>query len=257
MGLGAVIRQITSLRTIVAGLIALAVGVLLLYVAGRDDWMNGRGGLQSVLDDLGGLLVASVTLGAIWELAGKRAFAREVMGVAKASADLTTAGITGIGTRYLTDPDWSRMFANVQKLDIFFAYGRTWRNNNDAELRALSTRRGGRIRVFLPDVNDADTVRNLAQRFQMTEMRLRDAIEESRDYFIALKVGAVAEVSVFLRTGDSTFSCYRFDDVAVLTLYSHGRRRTQVPTVVCERGGTLYNFIREEFDSIEEQSVRL
>ena len=51
---------------------------------------------------------------------------------------------------------------------------------------------------------------------------------------------------VFYRKCESTFSCYRFDKVAILTLYTHSRKRTQVPTIVCEDGSSLYEFIRAE-----------
>ncbi len=250
-------RSLTTLRVLLAGAAIVAIGLLLLYVAGRDDWMAGRDGLQSVLDDLGGVLIASVALGLLWELVGKRSFAREVLGTARVSTDAVAAGLVSVGTNYLQDPDWAELFRDVSKLDIFLAYGRTWRNSNNAHLGSLASRRGARIRVYLPDPNDPDTINRLADRFQMGAAQLKDAIEESRQYFANLKSGAKATIQVFYRGGDSTFSCYRFDGTAIVTLYTHSKQRTQVPTIVCREGGSLYEFVRAEFRAIESQSQQV
>lgn len=255
MNNGGAFRRITTLGVAVTALVVLGLGLSLLYVAGRDDWMAGNAGLRAVLNDLGGVLIATVTLGAIWELVGKRSFAREVLASSRVTTDVTTAGLTAVGTNYLTDPDWERLFADVQKLDIFLAYGRTWRNSNDAKLKTLAARRGSRIRIFLPDSNDSETIKWLSTRFQMHPAALRQAIEESRDYFLELSRVGRGIVQIFYRSGDSTFSCYRFDRTAVLTLYSHSRERTQVPTIVCRDGGSLYEFVRSELRAIESQST--
>lgn len=249
-------RKLVTLETVLAAAVVLAAGFALLYVAGRDGWMTTRHGLQSVLNSLGGLLIVSVALGALWELYGKRAFAREILDTARTTTDVDAAGLIRVGTNYL-EIDWERLFADVVKLDIFFAYGRTWRNSNHTRLAELAGRRGARIRVYLPDPNHADTVRKLADRFSMTEQSLMEAIQESRDYFVSLGREAYASIEVYYRGGDSTFSCYRFDKTAVLTMYTHSRSRTPVPTIVCRESGSLYEFVRAEFRAIDEQSKRV
>jgi hypothetical protein len=248
-------RQLVTLETMLAAVVGLAVGFVLLYVGGRDDWMNTRHGLQSVLNNLGGLLIVSVALGALWELYGKRAFAREILDTARTTTDVDAAGLIRVGTNYL-EIDWERLFAGVVKLDIFFAYARTWRNSNHTRIVELAGRRDARIRVYLPDPDHADTVRRLAERFSMTEQSLKSAIQEARDYFVSLGREARASIEVYYRGGDSTFSCYRFDKTAVLTMYTHSQRRTPVPTIVCREGGSLYEFVRAEFRAIHEQSTR-
>lgn len=247
-------RKLVTLETVLIAAAGLGVGLLLLYVAGRDDWMATRHGLQSVLNNLGGLLIVSVAVSILWDLVGKRAFAREILDNARTTADVDAAGLMRIGTNYLEDPDWERLFLEVVKLDIFFAYGRTWRNSNHSRLADLAARRAARIRVYLPDPNHTDTMRRLADRFSISEQSLMDAIHESRDYFFGLAKGARATIEVYYRGGDSTFSCYRFDRTAVLTLYTHSRCRTQVPTIVCREGGSLYEFVRAELRAIHEQS---
>jgi hypothetical protein len=249
------LHRLSNVRLLVGALIALLVGLFLLYIAGRNDWMLGRGGLKSVLDDVGGALIASVALAALWELAGKRAFTKEILDEVRTTMDVTTAGLDSIGTNYLTDPDWARLFAGVEKLDIFLAYGRTWRNTNDPHLKAMAERRGTRIRLFIPDPADVESIGRLAQRFSMDPTRVKDAVSETEEYFRRLEQHGVGDVEVYYWRGDHTFSCYRLDRTAVLTLYTHSRQRTQVPTLICHEGGTLYEFIRQEFSAIERQST--
>ncbi len=230
------------------------VGILLLYLAGRTDhWWRNHLGAQAVVRDLGALLIVSTTLGVLWELIGKRAFAREVLETARTSTDVEAAGLTRVGTNYVKEPDWESLFATVRKLDIFLAYGSTWRNTYIRELEQLA-RAGGRIRVYLPDPSDTVAIQRLADRFAKTPAELSGLIDEARRAYQSLPVAHGGSTEVFFRQGDPVFSCYRFDGTAVLTLYTHQRRRTGVPTIVCRDGGSLYQFVRDEFDALKQQS---
>jgi hypothetical protein len=223
-------------------------------LASRNDLWKGKAAAQVFVSQLGSALIVAVGLAFLWELLGKRAFAREVLETARTSTDVHAAGLTRVGTRYLDDPDWDHYFQAVQKLDIFFAYGRTWRRVNWERLRRVASNSDCRIRVYLPDPSDHASVTLLAERFQQTPEQLREAIQEARHEFSELAKQGSAEVAVYYRPGDSAFSCYRFDGTAILTLYTHSRRRTDVPTLVCAAGGSLYDFIREELKSIHAQS---
>lgn len=235
--------------------IATVIAITLMYIGGRDDFWKNRDGLQALINALGSTILVSVALGILWELVGRRSFSREILESARTVADLDQVGLVRIGTSYLQDPDWDQYFSSVRKLDIFMAYGRTWRNNNLDNLRKVARRSGARMRVYLPDPNDQRSIEGLAYRFNMTDQNLREAIIESRDTFISLRVAGGADIKVFYRPGEAVFSCYRFDDKAILTLYSHARERCPVPTFVCKSGGTLYNFVRSEFDAFHSQSA--
>ncbi len=248
-------RRITTLQTMLAAAGVAAVGVVLLYVGGREDlWPHGTG-LRALTNALGGALIVSVALGAFWELVGKRAFAREILETARTSTDVEAAGLTRIGSRYLDDPDWEQLFRSVRKLDVFVAYARTWRHSNLSRLQAVAAHPDARIRLYLPDPDDAATVRILADRFNQTTEELAAAITEARREFESLRKPDGADISVHDRRGDVLFSCYRFDGTAVLTLYSHSRERiSSVPTLVVRDGGSLYEYVRDELRAIGRQS---
>lgn len=247
-------RELTTSQTLLIAVGVAAVGILLLYLGGRDDLWKHHQGFQALSNNLGGAFVVSVALALLWELRGKRNFAREVLETAQTSSDVHTAGLTRIGINYNADPDWEELFHNVQKLDIFVAYARTWRNTHLAKLRSVARTPGTRIHAFLPDPEDSATVRVLAERFSTDPDTLRNSILEAKRDFLGLREPGGGEVKVFLRKGDSVFSCYRFDNYAVVTLYTHSKVRGQVPTLVCKDGGTLYEFVRDELRAIQDQS---
>jgi hypothetical protein len=249
-------RALATLKIALAGLVVLAAGVLCLYIGGLDDhfWSTHQS-MQALLDHLGSALVISVGLGAVWEFVGKRAFALEVLERAKTSTDVVEVGLKRIGTDYRTVPDWPEMFRTVRHLDVFAAYASTWRNNYLAELRRVAERSGGRIRVFLPDPKDDQTVAMLAARFSISEEELRRRINETADGFLSMRQPHGAQIDVYYASGDRMFTFYVFDDTAVMTLYRHKPDRSAViPTLVLETGGTWYDFLQEEIASLLDRS---
>ncbi|WP_150241402.1 hypothetical protein [Nocardiopsis quinghaiensis] len=247
-------RELLTAKFILVAVAVSFIGILLLYLGSIERFWIGRDGVQALVNQLGSILVVSVSLALIWELLGKRAFAREIFENSRAMGDIEASGIQSIGTDYVSDPDWGELFRGVRELDIFVAYARTWRNSHLERLRDLAQVKGARIRVILPDPECSETVSTLARRFDMTEGDLRSAIEEARRDFIGLRNPEGAEVQVYYRKGDLVFSLYRFDARAVVTLYSHSQRRGQVPNVVCKSSGTIYSFVVDEFNGVLEQS---
>jgi hypothetical protein len=174
---------------------------------------------------------------------------------AQLARDVKTAGLRRIGARYLSELEWSELFAGVRELDIFVAYGQTWRNLHVRELAWVAQRRSSRIRVFLADPDDDGILAVLADRFGITSAELRSRIEAtSRDY-AALRRPDGAPIEIYYRQRDRVFSFYRFDDVAVVGLYSHARTRTtSVPVFVCAAPGELFQFISDELRAIQAES---
>jgi hypothetical protein len=88
----------------------------------------------TVVRELGAALFISVALTLLWDLAGKRAFSDEILAKANMSRDLADAGVELISDTFQTDRvNWSDLFKNACKLDIFVAYAHTYpRGDSDA-----------------------------------------------------------------------------------------------------------------------------
>lgn len=122
---------------------------------------------------------------------------------------------------------------------------------NSRDLASLAAQPSARIRVVLADPDDTFTMELLAGRFNTTTGELRRRIHATRADYTGLRLDAGADIDVRYRPGDRTFSFYRFDDTAILGLYSHTRSRAaSIPVLVCRRPGALYDFVTAEWDSV-------
>ena len=247
------LRERVTLRTLLIALVVAALGVGLLFVAGHRDWWKNNEVWQTVIQNVGALLLVTVAISLLWELRGKRAFVDEVLAKAQISKEITFAGIVKITDSFHHDIDWKSYFQTVNKLDIFFAYGRTWRNTHIEELREAASRQGARIRVVLPDPEDQQTILELARRFYYQPEELKTLIQDAENQFRSLQSTAGAkgaQIDIWFLPATPQFTFYRFDRTAILALYSHRKERAPIPTFVCEMGGTLYDYVRKEFEAM-------
>lgn len=227
-------------------------GALLAYSSSLDaialPWWAGLTG------QVGGLFFGTGLLAVVWELVAKRAFAEEILSKTQLRTDLVTSGITRVTDQYLDEVEWAELFDGARNVDIVVAYASTWRNTHHGRLATVAQKSGNKIRVFLPDPDDATTVKILSDRFKMTPADVQNRIRAAITDFKSLDVGK-AKVEIFTRAGDCLFSCYRFDGKSVLTLYSHSQeRRASVPTFVMA-GGALSEFVAKDIDAIRKQST--
>ncbi|HDD44962.1 MAG TPA: hypothetical protein ENG63_08925 [Candidatus Desulfofervidus auxilii] len=241
------------LRALVISLTLVFAAFALLYVSARKDWLEGYEVWRIVMQQLGGSLFIIGTVALLWEIFGRRAFLDEILAKAQISKEIAFSGIIKITNSFHHGIDWKSYFRTVKELDIFFAYGRTWRSTYAQELREVASREHTQIRVVLPDPEDKHTVFELAKRFNCAPEKLKDLIKEAETQFKSLcssKDSKGGQVKIWFLPMAPSFTFYRFDHVGILALYSHRQERVRIPTFVCESGGTLYDYICEELDAM-------
>lgn len=243
-----------TLRVIIAALIFIIIGVLLIWGMSGKPWTGKWRTLQVLLEQLGALIFVTATITLFWELMAKRSFLGEILVKTQVSRDVALAGLLKITQRFLDDIDLRRYIEKSSKIDIFFAYGRTWCGAHEEHLKTAIKNNNARVRVVLPDPNNKDTVSELTRRFNIEEEKdLKGRIEESATFFKGLKAMAENEggsVELWFLPECPVFSFYRFDHIGILATYKHQKGRGNVPTFVFEQGGTLYDFMRQEFDAM-------
>ncbi len=244
--------QISWLRTAVVALLGLLAGGLLIIISLQlpDRWYG------TLLNHLGTILIASIALVLIFDYWQKDALFRELFRHARSATELQAARIAGFSSSFQDQIPWEDLFGKSTHLDILFAYGATWRNTHSHRIDALLARDRARLGVVLPDPEDADTVRELSTRFRLSADDVRAKIEEAIMFFTAKRTKHPGKVRIYLLGRAPTHTIYRFNNEAVLALYTHRRERTGVPTFLVERGGDLYEFLRSEWYSLTEEGVR-
>lgn len=109
--------------------------------------------------------------------------------------------------------------------------------------------------MFLPDPDDEPTMAGLAKRFDYSVEKIRNAVRDSAQEFAELgkSESCRADIRVYYRAGDPTYTFYHFGDKVLVTLYSNKRARGEVPTILVGQG-TFRDFFSQDLKAIESQS---
>ena len=109
------------------------------------------------------------------------------------------------------------------------------------------------MRYILPDPEDSVAMGVLAERYDYTPEIIKGKILESARTVAKLSRDGVGDIRVYYRRGAPTFTCYRFDETVVVTLYQHKVARGQIPTFVLG-SGTFKDFFASDLTEIVSQS---
>lgn len=201
---------------------------------------------RTVLEELGGILITTGGLALLWDLRGKRDIIREVLAKVEVGSDVEVTGLQRASMDWRVVP-WTELFGTAKSIDVFISYGSTWLSTHSAELATFASRRGNSMRYILPDPTDPVTMTVLAERYDYTPEIIRGKVVESARTVAKLSRDGLADIRVYYRRGAPTFTCYRFDDTVVVTLYQHKVGRGQIPTLVLGRG-TFNDFFSSDLN---------
>ncbi len=240
------------------GTIFVLAGIGLLYLSFVLEGSHGPSAPDSALREIGALLFVTGALGVFWDLRGRRALTRELLAAAALSSDITNAGLRRIATHYL-DVEWDNLLEGAGHVDLFFAYARTWRAAHATALRRLVARDGTRLRVIVPDRDNAGLMEQLSAKFRYSAADLVRHIDDAESDVANLQRQAAGQAVVELRRTAEfpVYTYYRFDRSCFVVLYSQAPGRVEVPAFECEQGGFLCGFFRGQFEALwTEASVR-
>lgn len=243
--------SLTNYRTVVTLVVAVALGVALLWASNGWGWLVKRESLGIVAAQIGGLLVATGGLAILWELRGKRDLVDEVLAKVGVADDVKETGIFRASMDWRVVP-WTALISDSKEIDVHISYGSTWLSNNSSELKSFAQTRRNKMRYLLPDPEDPETMSVLAARYEYTPEMIQGKIREAARTVAALSRDGKADVRIWYRKGAPTFTCYRFDETFVVTLYQHELERTPIPTLMMS-GGSFGEFFKKDLTSIVEQ----
>ncbi|MGN5635821.1 hypothetical protein [Streptomyces sp. AC154] len=252
-------RLVTNLKYWLLACVGLVVGGALLYTSGLQ-WFDEHEAFGTLVNQLGGLLIASVALATLWDLVGRRSFFREMLEVLDLKHDVHVSGLDSIGTDYRKVVDWDDCLSSAKNLDIFAAWATTWRNNNQTNLQQLASRADARIRICLPDPNDNTCIKSLAARFNMSQPEARAKLNEAIEGYKKLDANGSrsGRVEIYTTPIFRAFTSYRIDNQFVVTLYHHKDNRSgSFPAFTCRKGGSLFAFFEEDLEGVLGASTKI
>lgn len=215
--------------------------------------------LSEILKNIGGTVFGVGVLAFLWEVFTKRGFRQETLSLVNVAASLDKAGVEAIELNYL-EAQWKELFSTAERLDIFYAYGSTWRNTHLIALKDLVARSKMTVRVLFPDPENAPCVAELARRFHgYTLDKLTGLIRDGIRAFEELQTacGKNSKVEIRVTSTSPVYALYLFGVKAVFTMYRHRPGKGQVPTYIVRRQGTMYTFLEEEFKHLWENARAL
>ena len=204
---------------------ALVILALMLFLGANEigklhQW-NGLFPDSGSLQTLATLMFGPALVAFLWEVGVRRQFKRELVLELGLAESVLKAGIAEATT--FRDVPWRELFHDATQVDVFVAWANTWRGNQRDSIRELLGRPGTQLRVFLPDPTDDDFIRALMFKFSMSEGEIRDSILAAvRDYVQLISEAKVSDdrLQVFLHTKMPVYTMYRFDDLALVCLYT-------------------------------------
>ncbi len=250
-GLG-LTAKLTTYKTALVAFFVAAAGIVLLWLS-NIAWFDSHTALEATANQLGGLLITIGGLGILWDLRGKREIMDEMLEKARIASDVSAAGLDRVTMNWLDVP-WDELFRDAKQVSVFISYGSSWRKVHWTKLQEFARGAKNSLRLYLPDPNDEPTMQVLAQRYDYTLEKIRANILETAEEIAKLGISCPADIRIYYRPGDPAYTCYRFDEKVLVTLYSHKRERGQVPTVLVKRG-TFRDFFMQDLDAIERQST--
>jgi hypothetical protein len=229
-------------------------GAILLYVTSIEELWRIHPRIQHLVEKIADLIFATGLLAVLWEFIGKRILLDEILAKTGIAREIRAAGLKQVFPNFQGPIDWRTLFQGARHLDILISYGRTWRNQHLEDLRTFATRAGTRIRLIVPDPSNDANVQALAQRYDIERAEVKRRIEETIGSFRELTTHG--NVEIWVMATPPVYSVYRFDEIAIFSIYNHQVDRSAVPALILERGGTLYEFAITDLNKLFTNSAR-
>jgi hypothetical protein len=137
-------------------------------------------------------------------------------------------------------------------MSVYFIHSRRWRENHDAAIKAFLSREGTSLEVFLPDLENHELMFSIARHFDDGPL-VPALVVDGYKYFgrLAREYGKPAHIWLFSRYPTYTF--YRFDERAVMALYSNTAAKKELPALEVTAEGALGQFLASDIADLRRE----
>lgn len=229
--------------------LSLLAGLFLLTLSGTWDVLDAYPTARALMREFGALLSVTTALSVVWEYSGKKQFLGEILQTTRLATGIEASGLDSVHSDFQSI-DWNDRLNATTRLDLLFAYGRTWINVNRAHLEKIARKPGAKVRLLLPDPECDWLCAALGQRFSEDAATVRQRLTESRNTIVDLFEGHPATIEVYFHTRDPLYSAYLYEGGGVISLYHMRRQRNSVPALTINPGGSLHQWVETDLERI-------
>jgi hypothetical protein len=171
------------------------------------------------------------------------------------SAPESVSGIVRVGPFAGFYQRFEDLIAVSTQLILYFIHSRRWRENHDAAIKAFLAREGTTLEAFLPDLENHELMFSLGRHFE-DGPQIPALVVDAYRYFarLAREFQKPAEIWLFGRY--PTFSFYKFDDRAVIALYSNTAAKKGAPAFEVTTDSLLGRFLAADVEDLKKECRR-
>ena len=161
-------------------------------------------------------------------------------------------GIVRVGTFAGFVHRFDELIGSSSAMVLYFIHSRRWRENHDAAIKAFLGREGTSLELFLPDLENHELMFSLEKHFDDGPL-IPAMVEDAYRYFARLAREYQKPIQVRLFGRYPTYSFYRFDERAVLAMYSNSVAKKELPAFEITMDGLLGAFLSADIEDLRRE----
>ena len=138
---------------------------------------------------------------------------------------------------------------------LYFIHSRRWRENHDAAIKAFLGRAGTTLEAFLPDLENHELMFSLGKHFEDGPL-IPSLVADAYRYVARLARDFGKPTQVWLFGRYPTYSFYKFDQRAVMALYSNTSAKKELPAFEITTDSILGKFLAADMEDLKKECRR-
>lgn len=138
---------------------------------------------------------------------------------------------------------------------LYFIHSRRWRENHAASIKAFMGRENSTLEVFLPDLENHELMYSLSKHFDDGPL-IPSLVIDAYRYFARQSREFQKSIPIWLFGRYPTYSFYRFDERAVIALYSNTAAKKDLPAFEVANHSFLGQFLSADIEDLKRECRR-
>jgi len=147
------------------------------------------------------------------------------------------------------------LIGSSSQMILYFIHSRRWRENHAASLKAFLGRENSTLEVFLPDLENHELMYSLSKHFDDGPL-IPSLVIDAYRYFARQSREFQKPIPIWLFGRYPTYSFYRFDERAVIALYSNSAAKKDLPAFEITNDCFLGQFLWADIEDLKRECRR-
>lgn len=147
------------------------------------------------------------------------------------------------------------LIGSSTQMVLYFIHSRRWRENHDAAIKTFLNRDGTTIEAFLPDIENHELMFSLAKHFE-DGPQIPGLVVDAYRYFARLARDFHRPAEIWLFGRYPTYSFYKFDERAVIAMYSNTAAKKDLPAFEITTNCFLGKFLTADIEDLKRECRR-